>query len=122
MGNSPKENLARLTQILNAWEQMAANKSFGGMDVIQFRAIVARSIAARDLLEDLADQIVQATTERGNADEAALDAAQRVVNGVRADPTEGDNSALIEGMGYTRSSERRSGLTKKKKGGPSSTS
>jgi len=124
MGNSPKENLARLTQILNAWEQMAPTKTFGGKTLEQFRAIVAPCIAARDRLEDLNDQIVQATTERENADAAALAASKLVVNGVRADPTEGDDSALIEGMGYTRDSDRKSGLTtKKKKGGdiPSTT-
>jgi hypothetical protein len=37
-----------------------------------------------------------------------------VVNGVRADPEEGDDSALYEAMGYTRRSERKSGLTRKK--------
>ena len=97
---------------------MADTKTFGGKNVDQFRAIVAPCIAARDRLEDLNDQIVQATTERENADAAALAAAKLVVNGVRADPPEGDDSTLIEGMGYTRDRDRKSGLTtKKKKGG-----
>ena len=117
MPNSPKETLARLTQILNAWEQMAPTKSFGGMDLIQFRALVDACIAARDRLEDLEDQFVEAMAQRGTADETALEAGQRIVSGVRADPTEGDDSPLIEGMGYTRASARRSGLTRKKKGG-----
>ena len=119
MGNSPKDNIARLTKILNAWEQMAAEKVFGGMTPTQFRAIVARCIAARDRLADLADQTVQATTERENADDVGLDAAKLIANGVRADPTEGEDSAVYEGMGYTRASERKSGLhrTKGGKGG-----
>jgi hypothetical protein len=36
------------------------------------------------------------------------------VNGTRADPAEGSNGTLIEAIGYTRSSERKSGLTRKK--------
>jgi len=38
-----------------------------------------------------------------------------VVNGVLADPTEGPDSSLYEAMGYTRKSERKSGLTRGKK-------
>ena len=38
-----------------------------------------------------------------------------VVAGVLADPTEGPDSATYEGMGYTRDSERKSGLTRKHK-------
>ncbi len=34
-------------------------------------------------------------------------------SGVRADPNFGDDSGLIEAMGYTRTSERKSGLTRK---------
>ena len=56
----------------------------------------------------------QTHTDREEADEAFLDKAQLVVNGVLADPTEGDDSALYEAMGYTRKSERRSGLTRKR--------
>ena len=52
-------------------------------------------------------------TPRDSADEAFNTKAQQVVNGVLADPTEGPDSALYEGFGYTRKSERKSGLTRK---------
>lgn len=119
MGNSPKENIARLQQILNAWEQLASTKSFGGKTLEQFRLMVERSVAARARIEDLENQMTQAITERENADDAGLDAAKLIANGVRADPTEGEDSALYEAMGYTRASERKSGLhrTKGGKGG-----
>jgi hypothetical protein len=117
MGSSPKENLVRLAKIQNAWEQLAQEKVFGGMTLIQFRAIVARCTAARDRIDDLENQMTQAITERENADEAGLNAAKLVTNGVRADPTEGDGSALYEAMGYTRPSDRKSGLHRTKGGG-----
>lgn len=114
MGNSPKENIARLTQMLNAWEQMATDEVFGGMTLPQFRTIVTRCVNARELLADLADQTTQATTERENADAAGLAAAKLMANGVRANPTFGEDSALYEGIGYTRTSERKSGLHRTK--------
>lgn len=117
MPKSPKFNIERLNQILNAWEQIAATKSFGGMTLTQFRAVVKRSQDARDLIDDLENQMTQAITERENADDDGLGKAQLAVNGVLADPTEGKNSALYEAMGYTRASERKSGLHRTKGGG-----
>jgi len=38
---------------------------------------------------------------------------QGVVAGVKADPTEGPDSSLLEAFGYTRKSERKSGLSRK---------
>jgi len=43
---------------------------------------------------------------------------QRLVNGVRADPDFGPDSALYEALGYTRESERKSGLTRNRKDKP----
>lgn len=119
MPTSPKGNIARLLQMLKAWEQMAPDKVFGGMTLTQFRAIVTRCTAARDRIDDLESQMTEAITERENADDAGLNAAKLVANGVRADPTEGEDSAVYEGMGYTRTSDRKSGLhrTKGDKGG-----
>jgi hypothetical protein len=45
-------------------------------------------------------------------------ACVRLVNGVLADPTEGPDSALYEAFGYTRKSERKSGLTRASKTRP----
>lgn len=119
MGNSPKENIARLQQILNAWEEQASEKKFGATTLEEFRVFVNRCLASRARIDALEQQMTQAITERENADDAALAVASQIVNGVRADPTEGPNSALIEGMGYKRASERKSGLhrTKGGKGG-----
>ena len=114
MAVSPKDNLLKLQRILNAWETLAPDKTFGGMTLAQFRAAIQPSLAARDRVEDLEDQLRQAQTDRDNADEDSLDKVQLVVNGVVGDPTEGADSALYEAMGYTRKSERKSGLTRKR--------
>jgi hypothetical protein len=115
MPNSPRENEVKLQRVENAWETLAATKSFGGMTLPQFQTATAPSKTSRDLIEDLEDQMTQAIASRQAADATALAKIQLVVNGVLADPTEGPDSALYEAMGYTRKSERRSGLTTKRK-------
>jgi len=112
---TPRKIEEKIDRTLNAWEQIAPTKSFGGMTLVQFREVVAPSIAARDRIEDLEDQTTQAITQRDQADDASLDKIQLVVNGVLADPTEGADSALYEALGYTRKSDRKSGLTFKTK-------
>lgn len=118
MGISPKHNEQKTQRILNAWETLAPGKSFGGMTLAQFQAAVQPAQAARQRIDDLEDQLKQAIADRENADEALLAKAQLVVNGVLADPTEGADSALYEAFGYTRKSERKSGLTRKRSDKP----
>lgn len=115
MPTSPKDNELKMQRMLNAWETLAPGKSFGGMTVAQFRAAAQPAQAARQEIDSLEDQLRQAITNRDNADEAFLAKAQLVVNGIRADPTEGADSALYEAFGYTRKSERKSGLTRRSK-------
>jgi hypothetical protein len=103
-----------MERMLNAWQTLAPDKTFGGMTRAQFEAAAAPARAARQRIEDLEDQMTQAIAARGQADEAFAAKAQLVVNGVLADPTEGPDSALYEAFGYTRRSERRSGLTRRR--------
>jgi hypothetical protein len=114
MPSGPKDTEQKMQRMINAWETLAYDKSFGGMTLPQFKATAAPAQAARQRIEELEDQLKQALTDRDNADEAFLTKAQLVINGVLADPTEGPDSALYEAMGYTRKSERRSGLTRKR--------
>jgi hypothetical protein len=85
------------------------------MTLPQFQALCAPAKAARETIDDLEDQLTAAFAARDNADEAVAAKIELVVNSVRADPTEGPDSALYEAMGYTRKSDRKSGLTQKKK-------
>ena len=111
---SPKDVEEKIHRMLNAWETLAPDKTFGGMSLPQFQARVAVSQAARQRIDQLEDQLKQAQAERDRADEAFNEKAQLIVNGVLADPTEGPDSALYEAFGYKRKSERRSGLRRKR--------
>lgn len=111
---SPREVEKKIERMINAWETLAPEKTFGGMTLAQFKAIAKPAQDARDRIDDLEDQLKQAMASRDDADKDFLDKAELVVNGVRADPTEGPDSALYEAFGYTRKSERKSGLTRKR--------
>ena len=114
--SSPKDKELKMQQLINAWQTLSPAKSFGGMTLAQFQAIAAPAAAARQTIADLEDQLTAAKNARDDADAAFAEKAQLVVAGVQADPTEGPDSSLIEAMGYTRKSERKSGLTRKGKG------
>ena len=115
MPASPKSTEEKIERMINAWRTLAPDKTFGGMTLAQFEAAAAPSRDARRRIEDLDNQMAQAIADRERADEAFNAKAQFVVAGVIADPTEGPDSALYDAFGYTRKSDRKSGL---RRGGP----
>jgi hypothetical protein len=64
-------------------------------------------------LSDLRKQATDSRLLRVDADTASMELAQFVVNSVKGDPEEGENSGLYAEMGYTPKADRRSGLTRK---------
>lgn len=113
MSMSPKDIEEKLSRIVNAWEQMAPTKTFT-VTLDEFKTGIKPSFDARDKLADLEDQTTKATDDRERFDDESLALAQRVVNAILADTTEGPDSSLLEGFGRVRQSDRKSGLTKKK--------
>lgn len=111
---TPKYVEEKIERMLNAWETLAPDKSFGGMTLTQFREAAQPSLATRARIDDLDAQIKQAIADREEADEAFLTKAQLAVNGVLADATEGPDSAIYEAFGYTPKRDRKSGLTRKR--------
>jgi hypothetical protein len=111
----PKGIEEKLERTLNAWRTLAPDKTFGGMTLAQFEAATAASKTTRALIVELQDKVAQAMANRDAADDETAIKIQYVVNGVRADPTEGPDSALYAALGYTRDSERKTGLTRKRK-------
>ena len=113
MSNNPQATEEKIERMINGWETMAPAKTFGGMTLQQFQAALKPSLDTRRQLVSLEEQRMQVTAERDTADEISLEKIQQVVAGVLADPTEGPDSPLYQAFGYTRKSERKSGLTRK---------
>lgn len=114
MPNSPKNNEEKMLMVLNAWKTLAPDKQFGGMTVAQYETQINKSLAPRTRLDELDGEIKQQQALRETEDETTMSKVNLIVNGVLADPTEGDDSALYEAMGYIRKSDRKSGLTRKR--------
>jgi hypothetical protein len=114
MPATPKDIEQKIDRMLSAWKTLAPDKSFGGMTYTQFEAAAAPARTARQHIDALNNQLAEALAARDHADEAFTGKAQLVVNGVLADPTEGPDSALYAAFGYTRKSERKSGLRRGK--------
>jgi hypothetical protein len=115
--SQPKTTLEKLNLVISGWETLAPEKSFGGMTLAQFKAAVKPSFDTREELRALESQVQSKQIERDNADAESLRRVQRVVNGVVGDPDEGPDSDIYDAFGYTRKSERKTGLTRKKKPG-----
>jgi hypothetical protein len=114
MPSNPNTTKAKLDQVTAAWEELAADKSFGGMTLAQFKAACKPSLDAREELARLDSQLTQWQNRRDDADATTSETIQKVVKGVVGDPAFGEDCDLYEAMGYVRKSERKSGLTKKK--------
>jgi len=112
----PRQIEEKLRKAITSWETLAPAKSFGGLTLDQFQTQTGPSFTTRETIANLETQMTQAINDRGTADETSLELLQRVTNGILADPTEGPDSSLIEGLGRVRQSERKTGLTRKKKG------
>jgi type IV secretory pathway VirB4 component len=113
---NPKSRIEKLEKIENAQEQLAPAEEFGNIKLDTYKAQVQKSRDARKKIADLEQQMTAANNERDAEDEIGLAMAEKIVNGVIGNPNYGPDSSLYEAMGYVRKSERKSGLTRKKKG------
>jgi hypothetical protein len=113
MSLGPKDTEEKLRKMINTWEQNAPTKTFA-VTIDEFKTGVKPSFDVRERIADLEDQLTKAKDDRERCDDASLALAQRVVNAILADSSEGPDSSLLEGFGRTRQSERKTGLTRKK--------
>ena len=110
--NAPKLTAEKLSKLVQAWQDLAPDKLFGGMSLADFKAKVQPSFDARTAVNTAEVQLVDAITRRQDSDVESQRLMQLVVNSVKGDPDVGDNSALYESAGYVRKSERKSGLSR----------
>ena len=113
MSKGPKDTEEKLRKMINSWEQLAPTKKFA-VTLDEFKAGLKPSFDVREAIADLDEQRTKAFDDRDDFDDASMELAQRVVNAILADESEGKNSSLLEGFGRIRDSEKKSGLTRKK--------
>ncbi|CAN5469648.1 hypothetical protein BH10ACI1_BH10ACI1_07530 [soil metagenome] len=115
MKMNPAKRMEKMNKILQAWRDLAPNERFAGMTIAEFETEINKSVTFRLDLTELENQITAKTQERDMTDETNWDLSQFVVDSVKGNRSFGQNSGLYEAMGYITKSERKSGLTKKKK-------
>ena len=111
----PQDTVDRFTRLIDAWGKYAPDRTFGGLTLDQFKALAQPAFEARAKIKALEDEMLPLLNTRDAADAACNAKAQLVVNGVIGDVDFGPDSSLYEALGYVRKSERKTGLTRKKK-------
>jgi hypothetical protein len=111
---SPKDNEERMERMQNGWRTLKPEKTFGGMKLADFEAVIKPCRDSRQRIDELDNERRQEVAKREAADANFNDKARLVVAGVLADPEEGPDSALYESFGYTPERERKTGLTRRK--------
>ena len=107
----------RIQAFHEAWTALAPDASFGGMTLAEFDAAVQPSLDRRQELRELERETAGKRAQVSQADEFSTGILELVINSVRGTPGYGSDCALYQALGYTRKSERRSGLTRKSTGG-----
>ena len=105
----------RIRETLSAWNENAPDAKFADMTLEEFETAVQPPITIRKDIVTLAKKLSSKKTKRADADKAAGDVLELVINSVRGTPGFGPDSAMYRACGYVRKSERKSGLTRKKK-------
>ena len=111
---APKSVETRIQGFEKAWETLRPAKSFGGVSLAQFKTLVLPSAVARQEILKLENQQLRELNNRVLADKASQALMKRMVNAIKADEDEGEDSDLYEAVGYIRLSERRTGKRRSK--------
>ncbi len=98
-----------------AWLENAPVAVFAGMTLAEFKEAVKAPANLRDEILMLAQQMERKQVESLRAIAAASEVLDLVVNSVRGTPGFGMDSVLYGSIGYVRKSERKTGLTRKKR-------
>jgi hypothetical protein len=98
-----------------AWKKVAPAATFAGMTLAEFELAVSPPAAVRKEIKELERETKAKLAERADADTAAEEVLELVINSVRGTPGFGADSQAYRAFGYVRKSERKSGMTRKGK-------
>jgi len=112
------KNLQKLELTEDSWETNAPNDTFYGFTLAQYKAEVQLSRDARELVASLTQQLKAAKIKCKDTDKKNLRIETNVAKAIAGDENYGDDSALYEGTGRVRKSERKTGLKRLRKTEP----
>ncbi|MBS1796167.1 MAG: hypothetical protein JSS81_20105 [Acidobacteria bacterium] len=115
MGVAPKYVKEIIERAIDAVRTMAPDAKFKGIGLAELLAQAEESFEPRRQIIEVDLQRDQLEVRRDNADVRTLAMIERMIVGVLADDNYGEDSALYEALGFVRKSQRKTGLTRKKR-------
>ncbi|HMW41476.1 MAG TPA: hypothetical protein PLP08_09205 [Plasticicumulans sp.] len=115
-GNSYKDREDQIVAVGDAWKRYAADKTLAGLTLEQFQQRATECRQALRRVEDLENQLLGARNERERLFREMKQLIMYIKNAVSGDPSLGPDSSMYEAMGYVRTSDRKSGLKRPRKG------
>lgn len=114
-----KVNNAKVKEQCNtmndAWAEGAPSVVFNGIEQARFQAAIEAAAADDAAIADLEAEIKMRRDVRDDKYKALDQQRSKVGMGVAGSPDFGNDSPLYGAMGFVRKSEKKSGLTRKKK-------
>lgn len=105
----------RVTKMNTAWKQIAPSVIFKGITQPNFQAKIQAAAAVDQQYAELLTQARAKADERDSLYQDLNDDSVNLRDGVEGHEDFGPDYPMYEGMGFTRVSQRKSGLTRKKK-------
>lgn len=113
MANTPKQNETELKTAVSVWRSLRPTKKFLGLTVDEFEAELKKSHDARTAVSEAEARLSAAIQARNEADVEGLTLVGRLVAAVKADADEGEESEILDALGFVIPSKRKSGLHRK---------
>ena len=115
MGKGPKQIEEVIERAVNGLRDLAPDTKFNNTNLADLTPLAEESLAARRELVEIGNLEAAGIARREAADARVLKMIEKIVNGIIGDENFGDDSALYEAFGFVRRSQRKSGLTRKRK-------
>lgn len=110
MNDNPGSAEKQIQDAINAWFNLRASKKFLNLTLDEFKQELKPCLDIRTEIKNLETRLTAARNVRDTLDVEGLELVNRFVNAIKADEAEGQDSELLEAMGYIIKSKRKSGL------------
>jgi hypothetical protein len=117
-GNNNKKIRERVTQMNSAWAQGAPSARFNGISQTDFDTRINAALAEDQGIADDEARLSLRKSHRDGLWQGLNDDSIKVRDGIEGDPGFGRGHPLLDAMGFVSNSQRKSGLTRKKKAAP----
>ena len=116
MANVDNKRIRQQCNVMNdAWNEGAKSVTFNGITQADFETAINSALADDQAIEDLEIELKMKRDVRDDKYKALDQQRSKVGMGVAGSPDYGNDSPLYGAMGFVRKSEKKSGLTRKKK-------